>query len=143
MAKQNRTQRVAQVNSTHGEGSSFEQTESYDDSLLPDAGELARLKELDPEIIPWIKGRTEIEQDARLDFNSRKLKIVEDNTKRSYIFDNRVLLCVFIIVIASGFFSYFLLEKGFTVGGSVFAGGTLLMIIQAFFNFKQKRDPKK
>lgn len=48
MAKQSRSVRQSHAISNQGRGTSYEQHESYDDSLLPDSAELSRLKELDP-----------------------------------------------------------------------------------------------
>ncbi len=48
MAKQSRSQKVNHVVSPQGQGASFEQSESYDDSLLPDAVELCKVKRVRP-----------------------------------------------------------------------------------------------
>ena len=69
----------------HDNKLAVEQTSIYDDSLLPPADELAKLKELDPDIINWVKKRTEIEQDARIKFNENKVKLMDKNMKQIFI----------------------------------------------------------
>ncbi|KAA6340212.1 hypothetical protein EZS27_011905 [termite gut metagenome] len=47
----------------------LEQNTVYDDSLLPPADELIKLNTISEDIVSWVMKRTEIEQDARIDFN--------------------------------------------------------------------------
>lgn len=52
------------------DGVAIEQNTIVDDSLLPSAEELEKLKQIDPSIIEWIMRRTEKEQDARIKFKA-------------------------------------------------------------------------
>ncbi|MBA2612542.1 MAG: hypothetical protein H0U95_11260 [Bacteroidetes bacterium] len=140
MAKQTRQVKGTNVVSHQGKGTSFEQHESFDDSLLPDATELAKLKELDPEIIHWIKARTEKEQDGRLDFNSRKMSILESGTKRSYRVDIYTISCAFVIIVLGMGFSCFLIDRGEKITGTVFAGATILLAANSFLNFRKVKN---
>lgn len=58
MGKQNKHTKGIALQGEKGNGDHYEQHESYDDSMLPDASELDKLKALDPNIIDWIKERT-------------------------------------------------------------------------------------
>jgi len=143
MAKQHRSVRQNQVASGNGRGVSYEQHESYDDSLLPEAAELARLKDIDPTIIDWIKARTEKEQDSRLDFNARKMDLIEASTNKAYRIDCLTSTYAFIIVIAGMFLSCFLIKEGQILTGTFFAGGTIIWAASLFLNFRKKQDEKK
>lgn len=66
MAKQSHQNRLAKAR--NGE-IMVEQNMAYDDSLLPNAEELQKLQEIDGAIVPWIMQRTEVEQNARIEFN--------------------------------------------------------------------------
>lgn len=138
MAKQSRSVRQSQVASHQGRGASFEQHESYDDSLLPEAAELARLQELDPNIMQWIKDRTEKEQDARLEFNSRKMNLIEGSTRKAYRIDLLTSTYAFLIVVLGMGFSYLLVKEGQILTGSIFAGATILYAASLFLNFRKK-----
>ncbi len=56
-----------------------EQNVSIDDSLLPSAVELEKLKEIDPSIVPWIMARAEQEQNARHAWNRAKSEIMSSD----------------------------------------------------------------
>ena len=54
-------------------GGKLMQRESIDDTLLPDADELKKYKEIDPKVLDFILSRTSIEQDFRHQFNEKAL----------------------------------------------------------------------
>lgn len=60
---------------TGANGVQLEQNTVYDDNLLPAADELCKLNSINPEIIPWVMKRTEVEQDGRVWFNKKRLKL--------------------------------------------------------------------
>lgn len=135
MAKHNRQTKGL----THpNRGSAYVQQETYDDSLLPEAIELQKLKDLDPTIIEWIKERTAKEQDARIDFNDRKMGLIEKSSSRGFFIDFYAITCAFIIIMAGMALSYFLIKNNLTVIGTIFAGGTLVLAANAFLNFRKK-----
>ena len=140
MAKQNRTQRVNHLQTNQGRGATFEQSESYDDSLLPDAIELAKLKELDVNIIEWIKDRTAKEQDARISFNNRKIGLIESTTKKAFHMDIIVVIAAFLILLAGMGVTVYLVSKNLKVEGTVFGGITLLTVANSFLNFKKRKE---
>jgi len=144
MAKQNRTQKVNHLQTHQGRGATFEQSESYDDSLLPDAEELCKLKELDSNIIEWIKERTAKEQDARISFNNRKMTLLEGSTKKAFSIDVMTLIIVFLIIIAGMAFSAYLVSQNLKVEGTIFGGVVVVAIVNSVLNFKKNRSsPEK
>ena len=142
MAKQ--SVKKSAVNVPGGAGRfSIEHQESYDDSLLPDAIELAKLKEVDDSIVEWIKERTAKEQDGRLDFNKRKMILLEVGSKRKFLIDLITIFCAFAIIMVGMLFSYYLIDKNQTTVGTIFAGATLVFAANAFLNFRKKIAERK
>lgn len=140
MAKQTRSSRQSRVISPQGRGDSIEQHESYDDSLLPDAGELARLQELDPDIMNWIKDRSAKEQDERILFNNRKISLIEGTARKAFAIDVLTILIAFLTIIAAMGFSAFLVYNNLKIEGTIFAGVVLLAIVNSFLNFRKVKD---
>ena len=138
MAKHHKSIKGHQLVSNRGQGASFEHQESIDDSLLPDALELSKLKELDPDIISWIKERTAKEQDARLSFNDRKMTVIERAQTKTFTIDIIALVLAFFIIMGGMLFSYLLISLGQVVTGSVFAGVTILFAANSFLNFRKR-----
>jgi uncharacterized membrane protein len=129
MAKQQQKNRL--VKNNRGE-LALEQNFDIDDSLLPCAAELEKLKEIDPSIIQWIMKRTEIEQDARISFNKDAVRLNIDSSQKIHRFNFTALILSFLLFISvlalSGFFVY----KGLTVEGSLFGGSALIVAIIYF-----------
>ena len=72
------TKRAEQNKLTTGSnGVHLEHNTVYDDNLLPAADELEKLNSINPEIVPWIMKRTEVEQDGRIWFNKKRLNLAE------------------------------------------------------------------
>ena len=140
MAKQTRHIKGTTITNNEGKGSVFVHHESIDDSLLPDSQELTKLKELDPNIMDWIKERASKEQDARLEFDRRKISLLENNSKRSHYVDFFTISCAFLIILACMVFSYFLLEKGQSITSTIFAGITIILAANSFLNFRKKTN---
>jgi len=139
MAKLNKQIRGRQV--TSGQGSSFEHQESYDDSILPDADELAKLQNIDADIMPWIKDRTSKEQDARHDFTDRRMTLLEKSQSRAYNVDLVSIILAFIIMMSGMYFSYLLIGKDKILEGSIFAGATIFFAVRSFLNFRKNNNP--
>lgn len=143
MAKHTKQTRGKHLISNQASGVSFEQNESIDDGLLPEAEELAKLQALDPNIIEWIKARTEKEQDGRLDFNSRKMTLLEGGTRKAFQIDIYTITCALIVILAGMAVSVYLIEKGLTITGSIFAGATIVFAANAFLNFRKNKNTKQ
>jgi uncharacterized membrane protein len=138
MSKRHVQKKQSNVVTHKGQGVTYEQNESFDDSLLPDAIELEKLKALDSDIIHWIKARTEKEQDARLDFNNRKMSLIEKSQTKAFTVDIISLVLAFIIIMIGMCFSYFLIKEDQIVTGTIFAGATILLAANSFLNFRKK-----
>jgi uncharacterized membrane protein len=141
MAKVNKQIRGRHVSS--GQGASFEQQESYDDSLLPDAEELIKLQNIDSNIMPWIKERTAKEQDARHDFTDRRMTLLEKAQSRAYKVDLVSIILAFIIMMSGMYFSYLLIGKDKILESSLFAGATIFFSVRSFLNFNRNKSNVK
>lgn len=119
-------------------GLTLEQNTVYDDNLLPSADELAKLDAVSKDIIPWIMKRTEMEQDARIKFNEDRMKIAQDDFKHVHRYNFTALIMAFIIAIAFLAASFYLILHGQETIGTIFAGGTVVLIVSYFFKAKNK-----
>ena len=115
-----------------------EQNVAIDDSLLPSALELEKLKEVDPEIIPWIMRRTEIEQDARIENNKEILKINKIRIVGINRFNFTALILSFFLFVLLILLSGYLIHSGFSLEGSIFGGSTIIIAIIYFLKAIQK-----
>lgn len=122
----------------HDNKLAVEQTSIYDDSLLPPADELAKLKELDPDIINWVKKRTEIEQDARIKFNENKVKLMDKNMRQVFMHNMVCIFTSFIIILAGIACSFYFIYKGLNVEGTIFGGSTLVIASALFIRWRNK-----
>jgi uncharacterized membrane protein len=112
----------------------IEQQTIVDDNLLPSAEELAKLKEVDPNIIAWILQRTEKEQEARLNFNSERVRLAH----REMGITTHSLWLAFILALSILLLSGFFIYSGKEVAGTIFGGIGILAIIQSFLRFGRK-----
>ena len=140
MAKQQQSNKITKADDRI---LSLEHNSSYDDSLLPDSKELAKLKELDPDIIKWIKERTAKEQDVRHEINFRRLSLLKSDNSKNFFIDVYSLTLAFFIIFGGMALSAFLIYKDLNVAGTIFAGTTIITASAAFLNFRKKQDAKK
>lgn len=121
-------------------GVALEHNTVYDDNLLPAADELAKLNALDSDIVPWIKKRTEIEQNARIKFNLRRTALAfREINYSAFITFAGLILCV--AVIAGIFYlSYDLIIKGHENAGIAFGGGDVIGVLMVINKFKLRKD---
>lgn len=126
--------------SSTANGVALEHNTVYDDNLLPAADELIKLNALDSEIVPWVKKRTEIEQNARIKFNLRRTALAfREINYSAFITFVGLLLCVAII---AGIFylSYDLIIKGYETAGIAFGGGDVIGVLMVINKFKLRKD---
>lgn len=109
-----------------------------DDNLLPSAEELEKLNAVSDKIVPWIMERTEKEQDARIRFNENRMKIAQDDFKHTHWYNFTALIMAFIIVLIFVGFSFYLIVIGQETIGTIFAGGTVVLIVSYFLKAKNK-----
>lgn len=138
MGKQSKSVKgmVAQPNQG-GRIAAYEHQENYEDNLLPEAQELAKLKDVDPTLLPWLISRIEKEQDSRLSFNDRQVGLLEKETKRNYNLTTTSLWLAFAVTLTGMGFSAYLVSHDLAVAGTIFAGVTLLSVVTGFLNFRK------
>ncbi len=141
MAKVQQSTKALKSRNNHA----VEQHNSYDDNPFPDAEELSKLKALDPNIIEYLKERGKREQDGRLDFNDRRMKVVEKSEGRTFTLNITALYMAYsLIIITMGAAIYFLINN-LPWPGSITGGVSIYLIIQAFLasNKSQKAAKEK
>ena len=67
-----------------GDQQAIQHTEEIDDSLLPDADEIAKLYSIDPDILTWLKSRAEKEQDFRHTAYNEKVIVIDRQNRREH-----------------------------------------------------------
>jgi uncharacterized membrane protein len=140
MAKLQQNNRLAQ--NQHGQ-SIVEHNVSIDDNLLPNATELAKLKEIDSSIVPWIMARAEQEQNARLQWNKVQGEIMSYDVKKTHRFNFTVLIFAFILFIAVIGAAVFCIVKGLNVQGTVIGGTAIITGIIFFMRVSMRQRDKK
>jgi uncharacterized membrane protein len=138
MAKQTQQNRLAKNNRNE---LMLEQSTTYDDSFLPAASELEKLKEIDPDIIRWVLSRAEMEQNARIECNREIIDINKFNLKKEHRFNFTALFLAFVLFIGALGISAFFVVKGFEVQGTIFGGSALIMGVVFFISaaYNKKR----
>lgn len=119
-------------------GLTVEHNTLIDDNLLPSADELAKLNNVSDKIIPWIMERTEMEQNARIKFNEDRVKIARGDISHNHWYNFTALIMAFIIVLVSLGFSFYLIIIGKETIGTIFASGTVALIVSYFLKAKNK-----
>ncbi|MDE6577944.1 MAG: hypothetical protein K2J82_03285 [Muribaculaceae bacterium] len=112
----------------------------YDDNLLPSAEELAKLNAIDPSIIPWIQKRTEIEQEARIEFNKKRLKLpFREMTWAGIDTTLGLIFCAGIIILFM-WLSYNLIMSDHEIIGGIFGGLDLTGVLIVLSKFKTRNS---
>ncbi len=143
MSKQQRSVTQVNISTPHAAGQQIEHKEVLDDNLLPEAGEIERLAKIDPNIMTWLKECAVKEQNFRHEEYCEKREIVARNESNNRILNVIGLIFAFLIFMAGLGISAFLVYKGNTTIGSIFAGGTLLGAAQLFITRKAKSEMVK
>lgn len=139
MAKQHRRAQISR--SKNHQGHIVE--EVFDDNLLPDAAEIKKLSELDPDIIQWLKQRAEKEQDFRHKSFTSRVKLVS-RTERGLRWINYCgLLFSFFLLGGGMYLSYILIIEGHEVLGSIFSGLMLFAIASLFMSKVKSNNNEK
>ncbi|MDR0385169.1 MAG: hypothetical protein LBH60_03740 [Prevotellaceae bacterium] len=129
MAKQHQQNKLSKSN--RGEFL-LEQNVAIDDSLLPSAVELEKLKEVDPGIIPWIMQRTEIEQNARIENNREILELNKMNLAKTHGFNKLSLILGFLLFIVTLLLAAYFVYAGLPTQGTIFGSASVLVAIVYF-----------
>lgn len=117
-------------------GITLERNTVYEDNLLPSAEELSKLDAVSKDIIPWIMERTEMEQNARIKFNEDRVKLAQRDMIHVHRYNITALIMSFIIVVLFILFSFYLIINGQETVGTIFAGGTVVLIVSYFLKAK-------
>lgn len=113
-----------------------------DDNLLPSADELSKLNQVSSEIIPWILKRTEIEQDARVEFNKARVELARKDLKSTHKYNFTALIFAFIVIISGMGFSFFLILQQMPTQGTIFAGATIALAAVSFIKASNNKSKK-
>lgn len=119
------------------DGILLEQTSIYDDSLLPSSDELARLQQIDPNIIQWLMDRVTKEQDARIKFNEDKLALTNKSVNNAYKSSLLGMVLIFFIILSGFALTAWFLYMGIDVGATIFGGCSFVSLILALAKFKK------
>jgi len=143
MAKQTRSQKQVRVQSHQGHGIQHENTEVFDDNLLPDAAEIAALSQIDPDIINWLKERAEKEQDFRHEIFKKRTDILEEDVKGTQKLNMRGMTYAFLIIMTGMGFSAFLIWLNHVITGSIFSGLTVIYAAALFYKRRPHKEESK
>ena len=144
MAKQTLSKKQTHVQHSNGKGVQQEQTEIFDDNLLPDATEIQALHELDPNILDWLKERAKVEQEFRHQAHNKRTAIIEKNVTSENTLNILGVTFAFLIIMAGMAFSTFLIIKGQVITGTIFSGATILYAAALFVKKRNsEQNPKK
>lgn len=139
MAKHTRGIRAAKQNNIQ----QIEHSEVFDDSLLPEAGEIEKLNAIDPSIIGWLKTRAEKEQEFRHDAFNRRVKIVDAHNQREHNTSRFGLTVYFLLVAGCIVCSYLLLQDNHKTEGSLFGGAAVVLALAVLISRKKPQAPEK
>lgn len=142
MGKQTISKKNTSVHHPNGRGTQQEQTEIFDDNLLPDATEIAALANLDPNILEWLKSRAEKEQDFRHQAFNRRTEILAGDIKGDQRINIIGLILAFLIIMGGMAFSSYLISLGHLVTGTIFSGLTIVYAAALFIKGR-KTEPAK
>jgi len=129
MAKQQQQNKLSKSN---GGDLCLEQNVAIDDSLLPSALELEKLKEVDPSIIPWIMQRTEIEQNARIEHNKEIVELNRINLYKTHGFNKLSLVLGFLLFIVTLLLAAYFVYAGLPTQGTIFGSASILVAVVYF-----------
>lgn len=125
---------------TGANGVQLEHNTVYDDNLLPAADELAKLHSLDNGIIPWVKKRTEVEQDGRIWFNKKRLKLA--GREINFAGASTILGLLLTAGLMAFFFylSYNLILGGHEILGGIFGIADVCGLLSVLTKFQMRKN---
>jgi uncharacterized membrane protein len=136
--------KVAKQNKAHADSSGkpvlYEQNMMIDDTIIPNAEELAKLKDVDPSLVQWVTSRCEQEQNFRHDFSRSQIGLAKKELNGNISLHWACLIMVFLLILGALGASVYMLIVGINVAGSIFAGGTVIGIIIAFSKLLPSRN---
>jgi uncharacterized membrane protein len=121
----------------------LEHSEEIDDNLLPDAEEIQKLAQIDPNILTWLKSRAEKEQDFRHKFSDKRVKLTNDYEQRQH---NTVRMGLFIygtLVVGCLWGAYQLILHGLNVQGTIFGSAAVVLAVAVAITRKPNKPTDK
>ncbi|WP_026730218.1 hypothetical protein [Flavobacterium denitrificans] len=143
MAKQTLSKKNTHIQHTNGKGVQQEQTEVFDDNLLPDASEIAALAVLDPTILEWLKSRAEKEQDFRHQAFNKRSDLIDRNVATENNINILGLCFAFLIIMGGMAFSTYLITLGQVLTGTIFSGLTIVYAAALFIKGRKTETAKQ
>lgn len=140
MAKQTKSTKQVQVRNHAGQGYHQENTEVFDDNLLPEAAEIQALHAIDPDILTWLKERAEKEQEFRHQAVNKRNDILNHDVKGTQRLNFFGMTYAFLIIMGGMALSAFLIDRGNVVTGTFFGGATILYAAALFYKRKPNRN---
>jgi len=121
-------------------GVQLEHNAIYDDSLLPAADELAKLNAINPDIVPWVMKRTEVEQDGRVWFNKKRLKLAGREINLAGSCTILGLILAFVLIGFFFYLSYNLILKGHEILGGIFGAIDACGLVAVLSKFQMRKN---
>lgn len=139
MTRRSREIKAARTHDQHR----LEHTEVIDDNLLPDAEEIQKLANIDPNILTWLKSRAETEQNYRHKFTDARLKLTNNHDQRQHNTTRIGLLIYAILVVGCIWAAYSLVMAGKDLQGTIFGSAAVVLALAVLLTKRPpKEDPK-
>lgn len=124
---------------TGANGVQLEQNTVYDDNLLPAADELCKLNSINPDIIPWVMKRTEVEQNGRVWFNKKRLRLAGREINLAGFSTILGLMLAAGLMAFFFYLSYDLIIKGHEVLGGIFGAVDVCGLLSVLSKFQMRK----
>jgi len=113
----------------------------YDDNLLPAADELAKLlNAINPDIVTWVMRRTEVEQDGRVWFNKKRLKLAGREINLAGACTILGLILAFALIGFFFYLSYNLILNGQEILGGIFGSLDVCGLLTVLAKFQMRKN---
>ena len=117
-----------------------EESTVNDYSLLPVADELERFVAIERDLLGWLKERAEKEQDARIEFNRKRIDEFCMEGKRFFLANMIAMFMAYSIIVGGGIASVTLAYKGLVIEGSILGGVTLVAAAGVFLRKNKNKS---
>ena len=117
-----------------------EESAFNDYSLLPVADELERFVAIERELLGWLKERAEKEQDARIEYNRKRIDEFCKEGKRFFLASMLAMFMAYSIIVGGGTASVILAHKGLVIEGSILGGVTLVAAAGVFLRKNKNKS---
>lgn len=100
MAKQHVQSKHTEMSLQHGVGSQMEATITYDDSCIPSPADLAKYKEIDPDIVKHFLDTAKLEQSHRQRAIDKRIETIAKANQREHTTNITGMVLATIIILA-------------------------------------------